>query len=301
MRRQDRDAEVPSSGRRVEPVGGRPLHDDRPVHDDPPLHDDTAEIGVPVLVLGPGERWVLEQVRRHGVGLFVATMSLAATVATSTIVALVLAVRRKLVEPDYWIPGMAMAVVVPILIAPPLLLVTARLVARLDTAMQLLRSSAVTDPLTGVANRRGFFAGLARFADERTIEVAMVDLDSFKSLNDRYGHATGDAALRAVATWLVGLVGDHGIVGRVGGDEFAVAAADAFGATPSHQRFELGDVSFTVSIGRAIGSGSDTEAALLAADQALYEQKRSRPNVRVDRRPPRAQGRVARPRRHVEP
>lgn len=289
MSRQDREPEVPRSSRRVDTVGGHVAH------------DDTAELSR-VLVLGPGEHWALDQVRRHGVGLFIALMSVAATVVTVTIMVTWLTVRGRWVDQDDWVPAMVMAVVLPMALAPPLLLVSARLVARLDTAMQLLRVSAVTDPLTGVANRRGFFAGLDRLADDDEIEVAMIDLDSFKALNDRYGHATGDAALRAVATWLSELVGEQGIVGRIGGDEFAFAAvADAFRIVPARQRFDVGEISFTVSIGRAVGSGADTEAALLAADESLYEQKRSRPIVRSDRRPHRPSRSYLRSRGQVEP
>lgn len=266
------------------------------------MQDDTQELGSPVLVLGAGERWALEQVRRHGVAAFIATMTAAATVASGVVVIVWLLVSGGFDDRDFWVPAILLGTVVPMLIAPPLLLFSARLVARLDAAAQLLRASAITDPLTGVANRRGFFTALADFDDEAQIEVAMIDLDSFKALNDEHGHAVGDDALRAVADWLVDLIGEDGTVGRMGGDEFAFAAmADAFRQTPGRQRFDLGDVTFTVSIGRALGWGADPEAALLAADRALYEQKVSRPSIRTGRRPRRAARRIGPARRQDEP
>lgn len=287
---------------RRHPLITRPAPAGAPVGDDPQgggMHDDTPELGTPILILGTGERWALVQVRRHGVAMFIATMTLTAAVAAALLVAIWLLIRGRFDDPDYWVPAMVMAVLIPVLIAPPLLLFSARLVARLDTATQLLRISAVTDPLTGVANRRGFFGELQRFDDDVDVEVAMVDLDSFKSLNDDHGHAVGDEALRTVAGWLVDLIGDQGVVGRVGGDEFAFAAvADGYRIVPSRQRFDVDGVAFTVSIGRAVGRGDAVEQALLAADQALYEQKRARPIVRTDARSHRS---FHRPRGHVDP
>lgn len=249
------------------------------------MHDDTPELGTTVLALGAGERWALDQVRRHGVAAFIAIMTVGAVVFSGSVVVVTLVLRGDFDDPDYWIPSLLLGTVVPAMLAPPLLLFSARLVARLDTASRLLQASSITDPLTGVANRRGFFAALDRLESDDEIEVAMVDLDSFKLLNDAHGHAAGDDALRAVASWLVDLVGDAGTVGRIGGDEFAfVAIADPFRITPSRQRFDLNHVSFTVSVGRAIGHAGDPQAALLAADAALYEQKQSRPVIRSEPR-----------------
>lgn len=266
------------------------------------MHDDTHELGTPVLILGAGERWVLDQVRRHGVAMFIATMTVAAALASGVVVAGWLLVTDGFDERELWVPAVLLGTIVPALLAPPLLLFSARLVARLDTAGQLLRISAITDPLTGVANRRGFFAALDGFGDDEEIQVAMVDVDSFKALNDRYGHAMGDDALRTVADWLVDLVGEHGIVGRIGGDEFAFAApADRLRATPGRRRFRLDDVTFTVSVGSAVGSGAAPDAALLAADDALYAEKQSRPIVRAGRRAGPAERRAVRLRDHDEP
>lgn len=256
------------------------------------MRDATPALGTPALDLGVGERWALTQVRRHGVGPFIALMTTGAVLVSGTVVMLSLLVRGRLDDPGDWVPSLVLGTVIPMILAPPLLLVSARLVDRLDTASELLRASVVIDPLTGVANRRGFFAAIEAFDDDEEIEVAMADVDSFKQLNDRYGHAVGDAALRAVANWLVELVGDAGWVGRIGGDEFAfVAVADPSRTTPSRQRFELGDdVEFTLSIGRSVGPAAARASALLAADAELYEQKRSRPTVRSG--PRRASGRV---------
>nr|WP_237727937.1 bifunctional diguanylate cyclase/phosphodiesterase [Cellulomonas sp. APG4] len=85
------------------------------------------------------------------------------------------------------------------------------------------RHEALTDDLTGVANRRALVTHLTdRLARGRATTLLVVDLDRFTSINDRYGHTAGDALLRFVADRLVGAVAGDGIVARLGGDEFAV-------------------------------------------------------------------------------
>ena len=90
-----------------------------------------------------------------------------------------------------------------------------------------LRRRASYDDLTGLANRTFFRAELERCVaragcDESEVSVVYVDLDGFKTINDRFGHLTGDAVLHEVANRLHCAVGDFGLVARLGGDEFAV-------------------------------------------------------------------------------
>src|SRR6185295_1488136 len=88
----------------------------------------------------------------------------------------------------------------------------------------LHRAAARTDALTGVANRRGFIEQTAlskRAAGAlKPTAVLLFDLDHFKSINDRYGHAIGDRALKIFADTAQGQIGGDGIFGRWGGDEF---------------------------------------------------------------------------------
>lgn len=229
------------------------------------------------LDLGPGERWVLGQVRSHGVPTFIAVLTAASAVASLLIVVATLVVTDGFSEPDFWGRALVLGVLAPVVIAPPLLAVSARLVAHLDTASALLQESAVSDPLTGVRNRRGFFDAIAD-ATPLELEIGMIDVDDFKSINDRFGHATGDTALCMVAAWLEDLVGADGTVGRLGGDEFAyVTRAGGATARPQRHAFRLGDATFTITIGRAVSTDGDTHAALLAADAELYRLKQTRP------------------------
>ncbi len=93
-------------------------------------------------------------------------------------------------------------------------------------AREQLEWSATHDPLTGLANRKLFAQRLARVLEGRPrsipAEVVMIDLDHFKPINDRAGHAAGDAMLKAVAAAITSRVRASDLVVRLGGDEFAL-------------------------------------------------------------------------------
>jgi diguanylate cyclase (GGDEF)-like protein len=150
-----------------------------------------------------------------------------------------------------------------------------------------------TDELTGLANRRAFMALGAAAVEQsrryqRPLSLLMMDLDDFKQVNDRYGHATGDAALRAVAETLWSLARGADTAGRLGGEEFAIllpetSAAEA-GIVAERLRsavtglvveYQGTPIRITCSIGVAEQSPTiDTmEAMLKAADHALYQAK----------------------------
>jgi diguanylate cyclase (GGDEF)-like protein len=146
---------------------------------------------------------------------------------------------------------------------------------------------ASTDTLTGLLNRRSFserFAALQ--AQMHPVAVAMADLDHFKTLNDTYGHETGDRALRLFARVLRDSLRTSDVVSRYGGEEFAIAFADcsAVDATQAVNtvRTQLdaaltvgGLPKFTVSFGISEAErGEELEAVLRRADDALMRAKR---------------------------
>ncbi|TAJ69429.1 MAG: GGDEF domain-containing protein [Phenylobacterium sp.] len=166
-----------------------------------------------------------------------------------------------------------------------------RLKARLDDAEGL----ADRDPLTPLLNRRAFVRemGRARTAAQRygfPLSLVYFDLDGFKALNDRLGHAAGDAALRAVAERLAANVRDSDVVGRMGGDEFAVVLVQADQATAEAKAAALAEAierdlgipgaeaaRLRVSYGvREISADTDPEALIAAADAAMFAAKRQR-------------------------
>ena len=104
---------------------------------------------------------------------------------------------------------------------------------QLANAERTARLLALQDPLTAVPNRRAFHRQLARAIRSARqdggslMAVAMIDLDNFKRVNDRHGHAAGDAVLQSIATALLGVVRESDYIARIGGDEFALIAPGA--------------------------------------------------------------------------
>jgi diguanylate cyclase (GGDEF)-like protein len=144
-----------------------------------------------------------------------------------------------------------------------------------------------TDGLTGCLNHRAFHEQLAveiarAVRYQRPLSLVVVDIDNFKSVNDTYGHPAGDKALIAVAAALRGELRRVDVVGRVGGDEFALILADTplDGAETHARRINRAlerecDPTVALSIGMAALDPTDpTAAALLRnADRALYHVK----------------------------
>lgn len=233
---------------------------------------DTAAIA-----LGRLEQWMLERVRLRGTMGFVVSLTLVIVLASVGLTVLGIGLVFGFTD-EALAPAMLLGAAIPMVVAPPTLYVTVRLAARLDTAGKSLRLAALTDPLTGVLNRRGFFEAADDLAPVgRRVDVAMVDVDQFKTINDEHGHATGDLVLKMVADWLVGVAGEDGVVSRMGGDEFALIVASSAGLPlPDRQVLVLEGITFSITIGSAaFTSNEDFEHALAQADTALYRLKRA--------------------------
>jgi diguanylate cyclase (GGDEF)-like protein len=157
------------------------------------------------------------------------------------------------------------------------------------TAERELARAALTDSLTGLANRRGAEAScrreLARATRQGTpVSFLVVDIDHFKRVNDAHGHAVGDAVIRAVGALLVRALRGSDVAARWGGEEFLAVLPDA--TTPSArmiaERFRasleaetiLPGLRVTASVGTAQWDpGERAETAIGRADAALYEAK----------------------------
>jgi diguanylate cyclase (GGDEF)-like protein len=171
---------------------------------------------------------------------------------------------------------------------------------RLERERDALRDVALTDPLTGLANRRLLMARadyeIARHARHgESFAVVMLDLDGFKALNDRFGHAAGDELLCDVASGLTHAVRAQDTVARLGGDEFCVLAPQTGrDATqplmarigPAVARATTGVETLRASAGIAVfpEDGRTAAALLHRADQRLLEAKRNRPKNVTRRR-----------------
>ena len=155
------------------------------------------------------------------------------------------------------------------------------------------RTAAMVDPLTGIANRRAFLHDAAEMArrhasDPRPTAVMLVDLDHFKSINDRFGHAIGDRVLEVFTASASESIRPNDLLGRIGGEEFAavlhdiksveaVAVAERMREAFAHvaQAVDGRPVGATVSIGivHCDGAVLDIAELLSQADQALYFAK----------------------------
>jgi diguanylate cyclase (GGDEF)-like protein len=161
---------------------------------------------------------------------------------------------------------------------------------------QALHEVATHDRLTGLLNRAAIFDYLTNDVTERrlsgeTVAVLFIDLDGLKPINDTYGHDVGDQAIVATADALRETIGDFGMVGRLGGDEFLVILSGEerriVGSVADRIRQAVGartvsadgvSLSLRCSIGVAFADrGSDTDPMELVreADQAMYEAKRA--------------------------
>ncbi|HEY3694236.1 GGDEF domain-containing protein [Phenylobacterium sp.] len=166
-------------------------------------------------------------------------------------------------------------------------------VARLKARLAEAESLADRDVLTPVLNRRALMRELNRvrtFAQRYGSPASLVyfDLTGFKSVNDRFGHAAGDAALQAVAQRLSAQVRESDVVGRMGGDEFAVILVQADAATAQAKAaalvqgverapVEFGEWSAPLHLSYGVSEITpdlEPEAIVAAADAAMYARKR---------------------------
>lgn len=160
-----------------------------------------------------------------------------------------------------------------------------------DRAVRAYKTAAETDQLSGLLNRRGFFAAAAALmeankAAARPVSVLAFDLDHFKAINDDFGHGTGDAMLQLFANVARKTMRAGDVVGRMGGEEFiAILSGTLAEACIAAERVRTAfaaatldpeglQIPATVSVGVACGSSSAAVEALIArADAALYRAK----------------------------
>ncbi|MBV9522110.1 MAG: GGDEF domain-containing protein [Alphaproteobacteria bacterium] len=159
--------------------------------------------------------------------------------------------------------------------------------------ISFLERLADEDSLMPIANRRAFVRELSRmmgFAQRygTSSSVVYFDLNGLKTINDRYGHAAGDAALQHVAKTLIESVRSTDVVGRIGGDEFGVLLVQADGETALRKadalaaaiaerplRWQGCDIPLSAAYGSYSFTGNENAAdALDAADRAMYALKK---------------------------
>ncbi len=164
------------------------------------------------------------------------------------------------------------------------------------------RTAAMLDPLTGISNRRAFLQDAAAIgkrhaANPKPAAVLLIDLDHFKSINDRFGHAIGDRVLEVFAETAQNTLRSTDLVGRMGGEEFAAVLCEApheraaaiaerlrLAFAQACQEIDGYPVGATLSVGMVHCETPliDVTALLAQADQALYFAKeRGRNRVEI--------------------
>ena len=168
------------------------------------------------------------------------------------------------------------------------------MVDRLREGRQQLEELLVTDPLTGISNRRHLMETMKNEArrsrrSKKSFAILMVDVDHFKKFNDTHGHIAGDEALKAVAEVLQGATREIDHVARYGGEEFLVVLPDTdiAGAVRAAERIRerlakrsvaVGERSVKLTVSTGVAEfpidGDSPEDLVLSADTALYQAKR---------------------------
>ena len=185
----------------------------------------------------------------------------------------------------------------------PAALALSRERARRDA--QEFARAAIMDPVSGLFNRRYFHERLEEELDRArrhntTVSLLMIDIDNFKSINDRYGHLAGDLVIRGVGDILKRSVRKFDLCTRFGGEEFAIVmpGSGPENSAPVAERIrqrieafrpaesELADLRVTASIGMSVSSGGSARELIAYADQALYQAKEEGKNRLVTRMPP---------------
>lgn len=193
--------------------------------------------------------------------------------------------------------GLLNSTLIPFLLGAPTLYALLTLCRRLEvTRAELARLSSI-DMLTGLMNRRSILAYAEQQIRQRSaqadaggagnLSIALLDVDNFKAINDRYGHLSGDAVLRLLAQAARGALPSNCALGRFGGEEFAIvmparnaetalALAETLRAAVEDEscRVDGQEIRLTVSLGVTTARQAGLEQMLSQADQALYAAKR---------------------------
>lgn len=222
---------------------------------------------------------------RRGLRRYVAGATAAAVVA-----ALLMDVVNQLVFFIDWTTALrswVVTILIALLVATPILSWIGRAHLALAESRRQLEHLSRTDPLTGLPNRRALMEEAER-AGTAWMVLVIIDIDHFKRVNDTHGHRTGDAVLCAAGRLMAEMLGEFGLLGRLGGEEFAListtqpcrrmlerleALRDRFAARP--MLAEGAAMRITISAGAAIGGQRGFDALYSEADRALYAAKRA--------------------------
>lgn len=223
--------------------------------------------------------------------IWVTIISIVGSVLTTSVMCV-------LADMSDWLFSISVAILCPLLLAPPVAYVCFRqndrvqfLLTELEIAHEALSEQVRRDALTGLLSRSAFIAECEKAVQDNSRNaLLLLDADDFKSINDRFGHISGDTALMAIAAVMKDVVREGGIAGRIGGEEFAVLLPNATAelVLQKAEEIRLGvetrDVlaadetrmPLTVSVGAVLGWSHASFIELYSeADARLYDAKRN--------------------------
>jgi diguanylate cyclase (GGDEF)-like protein len=167
------------------------------------------------------------------------------------------------------------------------------MIQKQNEMLQKTFNEAIRDSLTGLYNRKFFYENATKLLeiakrDERNLVIIFIDLDNFKTINDKYGHDKGDEVLKQVASILKRGFRNSDIIARLGGDEFVVAILlggeeDNIKKIVNRTRGEieknLPEISFSYGYVKYPEDGKNIQELVKIADERMYNNKRERKNV----------------------
>ncbi len=237
---------------------------------------------------------MIEHLARIGRFSTVAIITIATTVVSVALTAIAATILTNFTGPVNFGWAIAFAYVVPVVVTPMISWPLVGLLLQVHQSEEKMRDLASHDSLTGLLSRHAFlengnsYISLAK-RDQNLFSVLIIDLDHFKSINDKYGHPAGDAVLKLFADVVNSVSRNSDIIGRLGGEEFALVLPSTSSDEAvefSHRlhqaiakavlKYKSNMIKYTVSIGLTSYhfDSDDTLDSLLAdADIALYQAK----------------------------
>lgn len=231
-------------------------------------------------------RWL----QRHGIAATIFIFSLAIGL-TSFIITLLI---HAIFSLELYIYGLVISVVLPLLIAPPILYIIFRTLMDLNEARNTLEKIATTDSLTGIPNRAQFIKlakqALTSAPPAQPVGLAVIDIDRFKLINDYFGHLAGDKALKAITKTITSHLGPEDIFGRFGGDEFILLVPNASSTEINRiaqdllgqiREISIGQngrqmpLSVTIGVTAGAPANSSLRKLIAIADSALIQAKQA--------------------------
>ncbi len=185
-------------------------------------------------------------------------------------------------------PVLVISGLIPLFITLPLSIFALHIFKLINQTVLTLDNLVKIDPLTGLLSRARFLQ-LVEQNRKNGNYLAILDADFFKKINDSHGHEAGDFALKHISVQLTQAVGNHGFVGRLGGEEFAIYLQDVsleqaqlvlalLGTSLRMQAFNYNGVDIPVSLSAGLVADVATEAIALVlrrADRCLYRAKKN--------------------------